>query len=322
MGTTAAGQTLASVDLELPGRFSGKVRDGWVLPDGRRLLVTSDRISAFDSIIGLVPHKGQVLTQVAAWWFDQIADLVDHHLLDVPDPNVSLCIDTTPLPVEVVVRGRLTGSTSTSLLPRYLDGERTLYGITLPDGLTAHGPLPEPIITPTTKAQHGAHDEPITSAEIVERGLVDAELWAHVCEVALAVFERGTERARAAGFALADTKYEFGVDAAGTLRLIDEVHTPDSSRFWDLDGLEDTIAAGRTPEGFDKEPVRLALRAAGFTGDGDVPELGDEVFQRTSERYTTFFERLTGTPFVPGEQPAAERIRANLASLIHPAPGA
>ena len=152
--------------LDLPGGSSGKVREAWPLSKGRRLLVTTDRISALDRIIGSVEHKGQVLNQLSAWWFSKTTDIVDNHVLEVPDPNALIAVDATPLPVEVVVRGRLTGSTSTSLLPRYLEGERLLYGHRLPDGLTAHGPLPKPIITPTTKATDGGHDRPIT-AELV-----------------------------------------------------------------------------------------------------------------------------------------------------------
>ena len=316
MGSMAVGDTLASVDLALPGRFSGKVRDGWPLGGDRRLLVTTDRLSAFDRVHGLVPGKGQVLNQLAAWWFEQLADVVDHHLLDVPDPNVSICIDASPLPVEVVVRSRLTGSTSTSILPRYQAGERELYGITLPDGIEPHGPLPEAIITPTTKAVDGGHDEPITSAEVVERGLLDAELWDRVQSVALEIFARGTAIAEAAGFVLADTKYEFGLAPDGRLLLIDEVHTPDSSRFWDAASLEERLAAGKGPESFDKEPVRLALRAAGYSGDGEPPVLDPSVWAETSARYVSFYERLTGRTFEPGETPIEERIHRNLADLI------
>lgn len=316
MGTPAVGATLATVELGLPGGFSGKVREAWPLPGGRRLLVTTDRLSAFDRVHGLVPHKGQVLNQLAAWWFDQLADLVDHHLLDVPDPNASICLDAAPLPIEVVVRSRLTGSTSTSILPRYLAGERELYGITLPDGIEPHGALPEPIITPTTKATDGGHDTPVTSAEVVERGLLDAERWDEVQRVAHAIFARGTEVAAAAGFVLADTKYEFGIAPDGRLLLIDEVHTPDSSRFWDAASLEERLAAGLGPESFDKEPFRLALRAAGYDGDGEPPALGDDVWAETSARYVEFFERLTGTDFVPGATPIAERLRTNLADLL------
>lgn len=309
-----APETLSTLTLDLPGHTSGKVREAWRLDPGRRLLVTTDRISAFDRVIGTAAYKGQVLNQVAAWWFARTADIVDNHVVEVPDPNALIALDAAPLPVEVVVRGRLTGSTSTSLLPRYEAGERTLYGYDLPDGLTPHGPLPEPLITPTTKATDGGHDEPLTCDEVVSRGLVESGLWAEIQKAALELFDRGTRLAADAGFVLADTKYEFGLGPSGRLVLIDELHTPDSSRFWAIDSLEERLAAGRSPESFDKEPFRLALKAAGYGGDGEPPALDQAVWDDTSARYVAFYERLTGLEFEPGAEPIAERIRANLES--------
>ncbi len=305
--------TLETVALDLPGHLSGKVRETWSLPDQRRLLVTTDRLSAFDRVIGAAQHKGQVLNQLAAWWFEQTSDIVANHVISVPDPNCLIAVDASPLPVEVVVRGRLTGSTSTSVLPRYQQGERILYGYELPDGIVDHGPLPTPLITPTTKAQAGGHDQPITSTEVAQSGLVKSELWEEVQRVALAVFQRGVEVAEAAGFVLADTKYEFGVSPDGELLLIDEMHTPDSSRFWAIDGLEQRIAAGETPESFDKEPVRLHLGEIGYRGDGAPPILPDAVWEATTDRYVKLFEEMTGKRFEPGAQPADERIKFNLA---------
>ncbi len=310
---------LSDLTLDLPGHRSGKVRETWQLPGDppRRLLVTTDRLSAFDRVIGLVPHKGQVLNQLAAWWFEQTADIVANHVISMPDPNALIAVDAAPLPVEVVVRARLTGSTSTAVLPRYLAGERVLYGYTLPDGLTPHGPLPEPIVTPTTKAADGQHDEPITVAEVAEQGLVEPELWRRIQQVALDLFARGAAIADAAGFVLADTKYEFGLGPDGELLLIDEMHTPDSSRFWSKDTLEERLASGQAPDGYDKEPVRLALKAAGYGGDGPPPELPTEVWDQTSARYVELYERLTGRTFVPGSQPAQSRIIANLSELVN-----
>ena len=316
MDGVGADLTLSSLDLAIAGRTSGKVREAWPLPDRRRLLVTTDRLSAFDRIIGTVQHKGQVLNQVAAWWFAKTSDIVANHVVEVPDPNVLIAVDAAPIPVEVVVRSRLTGSTSTALLPRYEAGERLLYGHLLPDGLTPHGPLAEPLITPTTKAEKGAHDTPITCDEVVDRGLVEAGLWAQIQKVALELFNRGQELASDAGFVLADTKYEFGLDADGELLLIDEVHTPDSSRFWASDSLEERLASGLPPESFDKEPVRLALKEIGYVGDGPPPELPDEVWQETSARYVHIYESLTGTTFEPGAQPAQDRITSNLAPYL------
>ncbi len=307
---------MSTVELDLEGRTSGKVREAWPLPDGRRLLVTTDRLSAFDRIIGTVPNKGQVLNQLAAWWFAKTSDIVANHVIEVPDPNALIAVDADPLPVEVVVRGRLTGSTSTSLLPRYQAGERLLYGHQLPDGLTPHGPLGQPLITPTTKAEQGEHDQPVTSDEVVELGLVEPGLWAQVQKVAIELFVRGEQLAADAGFVLADTKYEFGLGPDGELLLIDEVHTPDSSRFWAVDSLEERLRSGRSPESFDKEPVRLALKEIGYTGDGEPPSLPDEVWEETSARYIQLYESLTGSRFEPGAQPADQRLQANLAATL------
>lgn len=311
-----APKTLACISLELPGHTSGKVREAWSLPDQRRLLVTTDRLSAFDRVIGLVPNKGQVLNQLAAWWFNLTSDIVANHVISVPDPNALIAVDATPLPVEVVVRGRLTGSTSTSVLPRYRAGERVLYGYQLPDGIPDHGALPEPLITPTTKAQKGGHDQPTTVDEVASSGLVEPHLWSRIQEVAHELFRRGTEIAADAGFVLADTKYEFGLAPDGRLLIIDEMHTPDSSRFWAMSSLEDRLAQGLVPESFDKEPVRLALAATGFQGDGPIPELPADVWAAASDRYVELYERLTGLTFVPGEQPAEDRIRRNLAGAL------
>lgn len=308
--------TLSTVVLDLPGHVAGKVREAWALPEHRRLLITTDRLSAFDRVIGLVPHKGQVLNQLAAWWFEQVADLVPSHVVSVPDANALIAVDATPLPVEVVVRARLTGSTSTAVLPRYLAGERSMYGHEFPDGLTPHGPLPTPIITPTTKALAGDHDEPTTSEAIVADGLVEPALWAEVQEIALAIFARGQAIANDAGFVLADTKYEFGIGPTGQLLIIDEMHTPDSSRYWDASTLDARLAEGKAPDGYDKEPVRLALKAAGYTGEGEIPDLGEQVWLDTSARYVELFERLTGATFEPAAQPAQQRIEANLQDVL------
>ncbi len=342
--------TLASFDLPLAlhaapeavepsgprsGRRSGKVRESWPLTGGRRLLVTTDRLSAFDRIIGTVANKGQVLNQLSGWWFARTADIVANHLLEIPDPNAAIVIDAEPLPIEVVVRARLTGSTSTSLLPRYEAGERDLYGHRLPDGLAAHGPLDHPIITPTTKAggeaghansghansghSEAGHDEPVGVDEVVDRGLLDRDQWDHVKAVALELFDRGQRMAADAGFVLADTKYEFGL-VDGQLLLIDEVHTPDSSRYWSIDSLQSRLDAGLGPESFDKEPVRLALRQLGYSGDGPPPELPESVLAETSARYVTLYESLTGQRFEPGERPIEPRLTRNLHRHVGPAP--
>lgn len=307
-----AAEPFADVDLPLPDRRAGKVRVSWALPDDRRLFVTTDRLSAFDRVVAVVPFKGQVLNQLSAWWFTTTRDVVDNHFLSAPDPNATVARAATPLPVEVVVRAALTGSTSTSLWRHYERGERTIYGHRLPDGMRRHELLPTPIVTPTTKAADGGHDEPVDVDEVWRRGLVERELWGRVTDAALALFARGTQVAAAAGLVLADTKYEFGLDSTGELLLIDEVHTPDSSRYWVADTLERRLAAGEEPESLDKEPVRLALAATGWRGEGEPPVLDSSVVSDTTARYVRTYERLTGERFVPGDYPVGPRLESAL----------
>jgi len=300
------------IELPLPGRRTGKVRVSYALPNGRRLLVTTDRLSALDRVVAAVPFKGQVLNQLAAWWFERTAGIIDNHLVSVPDPNALIAVDVTPLPVEVVVRGAITGNTSTSLWRQYSEGARTIYGHRFADGLRRDTLLPTALITPTTKGDTGAHDEPLSVAEVVTRGIVDAVLWEQVQAAALALFAFGQQTADAAGLILADTKYEFGVDATGRLLLIDEMHTPDSSRFWERSSYEARLATGDDPESLDKEPIRRALTRIGYTGDGPPPDLGPEVVAETTRRYVTAYERITGATFVPAAYPVAPRIEAAL----------
>lgn len=299
--------------VELTGfgpRQAGKVRDAYALGD-RRLLVTTDRVSAFDRVIGLVPLKGQVLNQLSAWWFEQTRDLVANHLRAVPDPNVSLVAEAQPLPVEVIVRGYITGITSTSLWTLYAQGVPSPYGLELPAGLKRNQPLPRPVITPTTKAQAGQHDQRLTCAEVVSRGLVDAVLWRQVEQAALALFARGQQVARRAGLILVDTKYEFGL-IDGALTLIDEVHTPDSSRYWDATEYPSAIAAGAEPPSHDKEYLRHWLADRGYRGEGVVPALDPEFVVALAARYIDVYERLTGQTLVPAMPPAGLRIAAAL----------
>lgn len=314
-------EPLVEIDLPLPDRRVGKVRVSYRWGGGHRLFVTTDRLSAFDHIIAGVPWKGQVLNQLAAWWFAETADIVGNHLVAVPDPNVTIARSATPLPVEVVVRGHITGVTDTALWTAYERGERTIYGHELPDGLVKNEALPTPLITPTTKGDAGAHDVPITCDEVLQRGLVDDGTWERVQEAALALFRRGVAVGARAGLLLADTKYEFGVTDDGDLLLIDEMHTPDSSRWWVAASYEERMWRGEEPESLDKEVVRRALRDAGYDGDGDPPELPGSVWAATTSRYVDAFERLTGVPFDPARYPAGERIAAAVADL-DPPPGA
>ncbi|HEY4687736.1 MAG TPA: phosphoribosylaminoimidazolesuccinocarboxamide synthase [Anaerolineae bacterium] len=305
-------QALGETDLPLAGRQSGKVREWYPLGDGRRLLVTTDRLSAFDRILARVPFKGQVLNQLSAWWFEQTADLIPNHVLSVPDPNAIVAVEVEPFSVEVVVRGYITGVTTTALWYRYSLGERDIYGYHFPDGLRKNEGLPEPIITPTTKGGPTGHDERLTCAEVVERGLLDAQTWNQVQAAALAIFKRGQEVARRAGLILVDTKYEFGRAPDGRVRLIDEVHTPDSSRFWKADSYAARFAAGEEPENFDKEFVRLAYAEKGYRGDGPIPSMPDDLWAAASQRYIAIYEMLTRRTFDPGEYPVGPRLLENL----------
>jgi phosphoribosylaminoimidazole-succinocarboxamide synthase len=297
------------IDLPLDDRREGKVRVSYRLDNRQRLIITTDRLSAFDRVVAGIPFKGQVLNQLAAWWFEQTSDLVANHYLSMPDPNASVVREATPLPVEVVVRGYITGVTSTSLWQQYADGARTIYGHEFPDGLLKNTKLPEPIVTPTTKAAAGEHDVPITCDEVVTQGLVDPELWFKVQAAALAVFARGQRIAEKAGLILADTKYEFGLAADGRLLLIDEMHTPDSSRFWLAETYESRLADGIEPESLDKEPIRRWLIDSGYSGDGEAPELPPDVVAITTDRYIQAYETLTGMTFQPGTQPVDQRLQ-------------
>ena len=309
---TSLSDPFVEIDLPLTDRRDGKVRASWAAGDQRRLIVTTDRLSAFDRVLAGVPYKGQVLNQLSAWWFERTADIITNHVISVPDPNALLAREARPLPVEVVVRGHITGVTDTSLWGMYETGARTMYGYHLPDGLQKNTPLPRHLVTPTTKAVTGGHDEPLSCADVTERGLLEPALWDRVVDTALAVFGRGVELGAAAGMILADTKYEFGLTADDELILIDEVHTPDSSRWWVAESYEHRLAVGDEPESLDKEVVRRAFAAIGYKGDGPVPDVPGEVWSATTGRYIVAYERLTSTTFDPGAYPVADRLTENL----------
>lgn len=302
--------------VDLPGlgpQLRGKVRDIY-RRDDQRVLITTDRLSAFDRVLGLVPYKGQVLNQLSAFWFEATRPIVPNHVLSVPDPNVTIARECRPYPVEVIVRGYITGVTTTSLWYHYERGARELYGLRLPDGLRKNDPLPRPIITPTTKAESG-HDERLTRDEIIARGLVPADTWEQIEAAALALFAYGQEVARRAGLILVDTKYEFG-EWEGQPMLIDEVHTPDSSRFWRAESYAERLAAGLEPENFDKEFIRLWYAERGYRGDGDPPPWPTELAVQASLRYIRVYEMLTGQTFMPGAYPAGPRIQAALEEVL------
>ncbi|MDH2325794.1 phosphoribosylaminoimidazolesuccinocarboxamide synthase [Cereibacter sp. SYSU M97828] len=299
---------------ELPNPYFGKVRDCYDISGGRRILISSDRISAFDRILTAIPWKGQVLTQMAKWWFEQTADIAPNHVLEYPDANVVIGKHVTILPVEIVVRGYLAGTTGTSVLTLYNKGVRQMYGHTLPDGLRDNEALPQPIITPTSKAFDGGHDEPLDEATIVAQGLLTQTQWDQVSQMALALFARGQQIAAKRGLILVDTKYEFGIDENGTILLADEIHTPDSSRYWHAASYAQAFADGTRPASFDKDVIRSWVAARCDPYADEIPEIPAEMIATTAAAYVEAFETITGEAFIPdtaGGTPL-ERVRKNL----------
>jgi len=303
---------------ELPNHYRGKVRDNYDLPDGRRIIIATDRQSAFDRELASVPFKGELLTQTARYWFEATADICQNHVIDYPDPNVLVCKNLDMLPVEMIARDYMTGSTNTSIWPMYERGERVMYGITFPEGLSKNQKLPETILTPTTKAAQGEHDAPITPAEIVEQGLLTQELWDELAEKSLAVFARGREIAAERGLILVDTKFEFGLDENGKVTLADEILTPDSSRYWLASTYEERLAAGKNPDGLDKEFLRLWVNERCDPYKDEIPEIPEDTLVEFSGRYIRLFESVTGRTFdaARSDQAVIERIRANLSGFF------
>jgi phosphoribosylaminoimidazole-succinocarboxamide synthase len=292
---------------------TGKVRDIYFQPD-KLILIATDRHSSFDRIIAHIPNKGAVLNLSSAYWFRQTADIVPNHVIAVPDPNVTVAKRVKPLAVEAVVRGYLTGTTSTSIWTRYSAGERSFGGLTLPGGLPKNARLPHPIFDPTTKED--THDRALSQDDLVKEGFVTRELLNQVRDTALALFARGQQVAESHGLILVDTKYEFGLDADGTLLLIDEIHTPDSSRYWKLGSYEDRLAKGEEPEYFDKEFLRIWFRDhCDPYKDEVLPQAPAEMVAELSRRYIEIYRQLTGEGFaVDLSQPIEERIARNLSA--------
>ena len=290
---------------ELPNPYFGKVRDCYDLaadashPNGRRILIASDRISAFDRILAAIPYKGQILTQIARFWFDRTADILPNHVLSYPDPNVVIGQRLTILPVEVVVRGYLAGSTSTSVLTQYKQGQRAMYGHVLPDGMRDNQILARPIITPTSKAFDGDHDAPLTASDILSQGLLTADQWDEVSTAALALFARGQQIAAERGLILVDTKYEFGTDQNGKVLIADEIHTPDSSRYWIASGYEAAFERGTRPPSFDKDVIRSWVAARCDPYHDPLPEIPAEMIAATSAVYVQAYEAITGRTCAP-----------------------
>jgi len=303
---------------DLPNHYRGKVRDNYDLPDGRRVIVASDRLSAFDRNLCAVPGKGQVLTQTARFWFDATADICPNHVVAYPDPNVLIGKRLEMLPVELVVRGYLAGTTSTSVLTLYNKGQREMYGVTLPDGLKANQRLPQAILTPTSKAADGDHDAPLSPDEVLAQGLVTPAQWEQLSAYALALFARGQQMAAERGLILADTKYEFGVDETGAIVLADEIHTPDSSRFWRADTYEARFAAGQRPDSFDKDFVRAWVAERCDPYNDPIPEIPADLIARTSAVYIEAFEAITGQTFhaPDADEPVMARVKRNLDAYL------
>lgn len=304
--------TLDRTDFTTLGpKYEGKVRDCYVR-DGKRTIVVTDRISAFDRVLGTIPFKGQVLNQIAAFWFDRTRDVAPNHVLSVPDPNVMIGRECSGVPIEFVVRGFLTGVTSTSIWTAYEKGERVYCGHRLPDGLRKHERLPRPLLTPTTKAEQGAHDELTSREALIAAGAATPEFYDRAEALVLRLFSEGQQWAEKQGLILVDTKYELGLDANGALVVIDEIHTPDSSRYWYLDSYERAISEGSDPKAMDKEYLRRWLTGQGYRGEGTPPPLPDDVRCEAARRYVETFERITGTPFVADTEAPLSRIRRNL----------
>ena len=304
-------RTLEETNFEGLGELErGKVRDCYRQP-GRRLIVVADRISAFDCVLGTIPFKGQVLNQMAAFWFEKTRDVMSNHVVEVPDPNVMIVRECEQLPLEFVVRGYVTGVTKTSAWYNYEHGVRNFCGNLLPEGLKKDQKLDKPILTPTTKLEK--HDRPISRDEAVYEGLIDAASFDEVADLCFRVFARGVEQAASRGLILVDTKYEVG-KANGSFVLSDEVHTPDSSRYWFADTYEERFAAGEGQRKIDKEYVREWLAAQGFRGDGTPPPLTDDVRVEAARRYIQAYELVTGRDFIVSDEPVAERMIRNLES--------
>ncbi|MEK7451023.1 MAG: phosphoribosylaminoimidazolesuccinocarboxamide synthase [Patescibacteria group bacterium] len=307
---------LKTVNLKNLGKkYQGKVRDYYIYK-GKRIIITTDRVSAFDVILGFIPHKGQVLNELCAFWFDKTKKIIPNHLLSIPHPNVMIVKNCKLIPIEMVVRGYITGVTNTSIWGSYEKGERIIYGIKFPQGLSKNQKLKKPVITPTTKAEIG-HDQRLTEKEIIKKKIVSPKIWKQMKKAALELFERGTRICAKAGIILVDTKYEFGLDENGKLMLIDEIHTPDSSRFWIKKTYKERFRKGEEPENFDKEFLRIWYAKRGYKGDGKPPKMPQSFIDQVSNRYISIFEKITGKRFkVDASQNISNKIISNLKNYL------
>jgi phosphoribosylaminoimidazole-succinocarboxamide synthase len=306
------GKTLDATDFpQLGEKYEGKVRDCYT-KGGRRTLIVSDRLSAFDVVLGTIPFKGQILNQMAAHWFEATADLVPNHVISVPDPTVMIATECKLLPVEFVMRAYITGVTSTSIWTHYRNGARTFCGHDLPDGMKKNQRLPKSLLTPSTKAEKGDHDRSVSQAEILEMGALSAADFDAAAEMCARLFAFGQKAALERGLILVDTKYEIGRKPDGSFCFIDEIHTPDSSRYWYADDYQARFDRGEEPRGLDKEYVRRTLAEQGYQGDGPPPRLTDDVRVEAARRYIQVCELITGRRFVPDASEPLARIQRNL----------
>ena len=331
----ALSKVLKTVDIpNLGKKFQGKVRDFYKV-DRKRILITTDRQSAFDVILGYIPYKGAVLNLLASYWFDKTRHIVANHNIAVPHPNVLIARDCQPIPVEMIVRGYISGVTKTSIWYSYEKGERVIYGIKFPDGLKKNQKLPKPVITPTTHPLAGSkvHDERLTREEIIKKKIVPKKLYEQMEKVSLALFDYGSRLCKKRGLILVDTKYEFGL-YNGKLMLIDEIHTPDSSRFWTKESYDrifhiderdeapnrrssdvrmQASGGGKSgsgePENFDKEFLRLWYAKHGYRGDGTPPKMPKEFIVALAKRYIVVYEKITGKKFRQFKYPLETKIK-------------
>tara|TARA_B100001105_G_C22347574_1_gene424196 strand:+ start:280 stop:1227 length:948 start_codon:yes stop_codon:yes gene_type:complete len=302
--------TLNKSKLENLGRhYKGKVRDNYYF-DNKILMVTSDRVSAFDHILGTIPFKGQILSDIAEFWFDKTADIVPNHFIKSVDPQVLLVHEAKPLPVEVIVRRYITGS----LWRDYQASKHHVYDLPFQNNLKQNERFDTPILTPSTKEDYGKHDQPISKKEIIQQELVNKSVYEQAEDYALKLFQRGEEWANQQGLILVDTKYEFGL-VDGELIVIDEIHTPDSSRYWIKDGYETRFNNGESQLMLDKENIRQWLISKGFSGDGTPPELDDDIRILLSEKYIQLYNILTNQEFNPKVGDVSNRIAKNLELL-------
>ncbi|MGD0680756.1 MAG: phosphoribosylaminoimidazolesuccinocarboxamide synthase [Terracidiphilus sp.] len=307
---------LTATDLPLTAKtltekYVGKVRDTYEMADGRLLLVTTDRQSGFDRLLGAIPFKGQVLNRTSLYWFEQTRGIIGNHALASPHANALIARKCTVLPIEFVVRGYMTGSTDTSIWTQYQQGVRSYCGHALPEGMKKNERLAKNIITPTTKEK--THDRPVTPDEVVSEGWLTAEQWEFTSAKALALFEFGQKIAAERGLILVDTKYEFGVASDGEILLIDEIHTPDSSRYWLADSYVERLAAGQEPNMIDKEFFRLWFRErCDPYKDAVLPTPPDDLIAELAARYIQLFEKITGMAFEPDLRPLEATVLASL----------